>query len=728
MTLITNVDCGAHLPFATTQPGACAPGTFSRDGTDTAAGCRRMSAWFCPPGYGFSSRYWLCVQAFNSTSLAKPGNPNFQKKAWYGGCLRAAKLGSQSACELACRGPPAGCCTGSNPFDLMPPLLGLDDLVCSARSCSGWGCCEASADICAGACAAYSQATSSSAASVVSHAGAVADDGFCTACPAGKSKCTWDASGCLAGNCSQDLAPASNLTVFYLTGLVGAATASTSQLPLHGPAAAVFGNASEWHQPSGTLTLRVAAGQSIAAGASLLLTVPLANPLLGQQSPRSFAYISGLCARPDFAYGQRSVALPARYVDVDLETRLEEAASAAGDGAPLLVRSPSFVVRSISQSNPVAGPALGANVITLTLVPNVDMDVASSLTIRGLAPTSTPSSPRTLLVGGYSASSAPATYSFYADTWSSNDRGATWLPLANASSDSWSAREGFALASVNASIFLAGGWGGPDKGYLGDVWRTQDAGRSWQLAVAAAPWHTRGYFEMTAIQGRLFLAGGQGAVNGTTVLFNDVWTSHDGVTWSIVTAAAAWSKRYGFGMAQDKSDVVGQSLLFVAAGITCRPGCTAFDLSRSGCGVLAHTSVGRVDCCTATSSCVEMYSVNDVYASSDEGSTWTLVTSAAGFSVRSFLGMALVESGLLVFGGYAASGSFFNDLWLSEDGGLTWREISAENAAPGARSSGRLVALGSGDSCLVVGGWKRGYIHDGVGAYYYSDSWVVPEI
>lgn len=70
--------------------------------------------------------------------------------------------------------------------------------------------------------------------------------------------------------------------------------------------------------------------------------------------------------------------------------------------------------------------------------------------------------------------------------------------------------------------------------------------------------------------------------------------------------------RYAFGMAQDKSDVVGESLLFVAAGITCRPGCTAFDLTRSGCGRLAHSSAGRLDCCTAVSSCVEMYSVNGI--------------------------------------------------------------------------------------------------------------------
>jgi len=111
-------------------------------------------------------------------------------------------------------------------------------------------------------------------------------------------------------------------------------------------------------------------------------------------------------------------------------------------------------------------------------------------------------------------------------------------------------------------------------------------------------------------------------------------------------------------------------------------------------------------------------------------STWTVVTSSAAFSVRSFLGLVTVESGLLVFGGYAGSGAFFNDLWLSEDAGLTWREIAATGAGPGTRSAGRLVPLRSGDSCLQIAGWQRGYLQGGASGavLYHSDAWVVPEI
>ena len=43
--------------------------------------------------------------------------------------------------------------------------------------------------------------------------------------------------------------------------------------------------------------------------------------------------------------------------------------------------------------------------------------------------------------------------------------------------------------------------------------------------------------------GALIIAGGQGS-NISTTLYNDVWISRDGATWSLVTAAAGWSRRY----------------------------------------------------------------------------------------------------------------------------------------------------------------------------------------
>ncbi len=88
--------------------------------------------------------------------------------------------------------------------------------------------------------------------------------------------------------------------------------------------------------------------------------------------------------------------------------------------------------------------------------------------------------------------------------------------------------------------------------------------------------------------------------------------------------------------------------------------------------------------------------------------TCTLVTTAAGFSVRSFFSLGTIQSGLIAFGGYAGAGSFYNDLWLSEDSGQTWREITSSNMTPAKRAAGRLIPLNSADSCLLIGGWQRG--------------------
>ena len=138
--------------------------------------------------------------------------------------------------------------------------------------------------------------------------------------------------------------------------------------------------------------------------------------------------------------------------------------------------------------------------MTLSLAANVDLDSTTLLTIHGLTPTATPSSPRVLLAGGYSVDpSAPSgvgSYAFYGDSWTSNDMGLTWLQVSNASASSWTPREGFALAVANASVFLAGGWGGPGQGYLNDVWKSTDVGTTWQVVVASPPWGPRGYFEM----------------------------------------------------------------------------------------------------------------------------------------------------------------------------------------------------------------------------------------
>ena len=135
-----------------------------------------------------------------------------------------------------------------------------------------------------------------------------------------------------------------------------------------------------------------------------------------------------------------------------------------------------------------AGALLASvNLITVTIVANVEMLQYTTITVRGLAPTLTPSSPCTVLAGGYSVGPQPqghstGSYSFYGDTFSSNDRGKTWVVEGNFSAVSpnvsWSPREAFAFVMANTSVYLAGGWAGTAGGYLHDVWVFRDVGNA----------------------------------------------------------------------------------------------------------------------------------------------------------------------------------------------------------------------------------------------------------
>jgi hypothetical protein len=70
-------------------------------------------------------------------------------------------------------------------------------------------------------------------------------------------------------------------------------------------------------------------------------------------------------------------------------------------------------------------------------------------------------------------------------------------------------------------------------------------GRTWTDVLSAAPWGPRYGHGAVAHDGFLWILGGTdepNLLNGTS-LFNDVWKSSDGETWTQVTAAAPWAPR-----------------------------------------------------------------------------------------------------------------------------------------------------------------------------------------
>lgn len=109
-------------------------------------------------------------------------------------------------------------------------------------------------------------------------------------------------------------------------------------------------------------------------------------------------------------------------------------------------------------------------------------------------------------------------------------RPGTWRMFPN--EDSWAARDGAGLLYFNGELYLLGGWiYGPTSN---EVWKTRDL-HEWTF-VGHAPWPARHGAAWLVHEGRMFVIGGD--------LLDDVWSSADGVNWSLEAARAPFGPRY----------------------------------------------------------------------------------------------------------------------------------------------------------------------------------------
>jgi len=67
-------------------------------------------------------------------------------------------------------------------------------------------------------------------------------------------------------------------------------------------------------------------------------------------------------------------------------------------------------------------------------------------------------------------------------------------------------------------------------------------GADWLLATSAAPWGQRGYPAQTVFKNKVYLLGGERAPG---VYLPDVWTSANGISWTLTQGSADWSARSG---------------------------------------------------------------------------------------------------------------------------------------------------------------------------------------
>ncbi len=264
-----------------------------------------------------------------------------------------------------------------------------------------------------------------------------------------------------------------------------------------------------------------------------------------------------------------------------------------------------------------------------------------------------------VLMGGWDGSSG------LNDTWTSTDTGATWT-LVNASAG-WSKRTVHtSVVTPDGSIILMGGHDGTT--YLNDTWRSTDDGATWTLVNPACGWSARAEHTSVAMpDGRIILMGGWDGSSG----LNDTWTSTDtGATWTLVNASSGWLKRFGH-----TSVVTPDGTIVLMDG-------AVFDPDFEG-----YTGI------------------YDVWTSRDDGATWMLVNEDSSPDPRESKPhrgtLAMPDGSILLMGGDGAMGAW-NDLWRSTDDGATWTLVNEDCGWPG-RTHPCSVAMPDG-SIVLMGG------------------------
>jgi hypothetical protein len=211
------------------------------------------------------------------------------------------------------------------------------------------------------------------------------------------------------------------------------------------------------------------------------------------------------------------------------------------------------------------------------------------------------------------------------EIWASVD-GRNWT-LATAK-PAWEARGGGALVVHNEKLWLLGGTRHPrnegDQQTLSDVWSTEN-GVDWTLVILNAPWKPRAFHTAVAHDGKLWIMGG-GHWGKKPLASRDVWCSFDGINWEQRANEAAWPGRIWATAASYNG------LLWVMGGFISKP----------------------------------RGSANDIWYSAD-GSNWYPYLASKVWSPRSAHSSIVFNGRLWVLAG--SNGDYFNDVWTLKLGG-----------------------------------------------------------
>ena len=155
-------------------------------------------------------------------------------------------------------------------------------------------------------------------------------------------------------------------------------------------------------------------------------------------------------------------------------------------------------------------------------------------------------------------------FSCFSDVWTSED-GYSWKMIGKAP---WGPRRGFGCVIFNDKIWVLGGFDSSGKLY-NDVWSSSN-GVSWWCVTKKAPWKPRGTYRCLVFDDKIWVLGGNIKPKRPGVVgANDVWSTEDGTNWKLETKSAPWSGRAGcIAFAQTMGE---RQRLWIMGGFTYTP-------------------------------------------------------------------------------------------------------------------------------------------------------------
>lgn len=289
----------------------------------------------------------------------------------------------------------------------------------------------------------------------------------------------------------------------------------------------------------------------------------------------------------------------------------------------------------------------------------------------------------------------------------------------------FSARAGAAMASFHDQLWLIGGHD-TNPGFTAGVWRSSD-GVFWTPANLNVEFPERADAQLLAYDDRLWLIGGYEEENGTKIWHDDVWSSEDGLTWQLETAAAAFGGRYAHAAVvfDDRMWVIGGSTSAASAGEddvwwstngiewTIANANAPFG-PRSGHTVSALN--GRLLLVAGSNG----ERLNDVWSSAD-GITWVQDSPSAAFSPRASHAAGAVDDRLVIVGGTRDEQTFSNEIWWTRDG-VAWESWGEADFTPRARMGS---AVHDGRFYIAGGEYATAepFTHGGTEFFYADDVW-----